>query len=297
MTNRQILAIVNPRSGSKAALRQLDQLKAALQPEGFLVHTALTEYPGHASQIATEADTSEIGCICAVGGDGTIHEIADGLMRRPQATRIPLAVLPAGTGNALALQFQLQSPADTAQRILAGRTLQLDVLQVEAAGLSTYCINLVGWGAATDINVNAEKLRWLGRSRYSVAALWQILSPTVRSATVTLDGQPLEGPFLFIIACNTMYVGHRMLLAPDARSDDGLLDVVVLRPSSRWNLLKVFQRVADGSHLQVPGVECLRARVLTVESSGTDVLNLDGEVRGATPFSASVLPGALEVLA
>jgi diacylglycerol kinase family enzyme len=114
---------------------------------------------------------------------------------------------------------------------------------------------------------------------------------------VTLDGQPLEGPFLFIIACNTMYVGHRMLLAPDARSDDGLLDVVVLRPSSRWNLLKVFQRVADGSHLQVPGVECLRARVLTVESSGTDVLNLDGEVRGATPFSASVLPGALEVLA
>jgi len=297
MTNRQILAIVNPRSGSKLAQQQLDQLKAALQPEGFLVHSALTEHRGHASEIAAAADPREIDCICAVGGDGTIHEIVDGLMRRPQPGRIPLAILPAGTGNALALQYQLHSAADTAQRILLGRRQPLDAIHVSTPELSAYCINLVGWGAATDVNVNAEKLRWLGRSRYSLAALWQILRPTIRSAEVTLDRKPLEGPFLFIIACNTMFVGHRMQLAPDACCNDGLIDVVVLRPTSRWNLLQVFQRVADGSHVQLPGVECHRVQELTVDSAVPDLLNMDGEVRGQTPFSLAVIPAALEVFA
>ena len=296
MSSRQILAIVNPRSGSQQAARQLDQLKAALLPHGLLVHTAVTEHPGHAQHLAATADVREISCICAVGGDGTIHEVVNGLMQHPQPRRIPLAVLAAGTGNALALQFQLQSSADTAQRILCGRTQPLDVIHVTAPGMSAYCINIVGWGAATDINANAEKLRWLGRSRYSVAALWQILKPAVRPARLLLDAQPIEGPFLFVIACNTMYAAHRMLIAPHARCDDGLLDVVLLKPCSRLNLLKVFRSVADGSHLQLPGVECHRAQSLSLESSTTDPLNLDGEVRGHTPFSATVLPGALEVM-
>lgn len=297
MSTRQILAVVNPRSGNRQATQQLDQLKAALLPEGYLVHTAVTEHPGHAREIAAAADVEEIHCICAVGGDGTIHEVVNGLMQLPHPKRIPLAVLAAGTGNALALQFQLHSPADTAQRILAGRTQPLDVIHVTSAGLETWCINLVGWGAATAINANAEKLRWLGRSRYSVAALCEILSPSLRSATVTLDGHHIAGPFLFIIACNTMFVGHRMLLAPTARSDDGLLDVVILKASSRWNLLQVFKRVADGSHLQLPGVECHRGQSLTIAASTIDPLNLDGEICGQTPFSATVLQGALNVMA
>lgn len=297
MSSRQILAVVNPRSGNRQATQQLDQLKAALLPKGYLVHTAVTEHPGHAREIAAAANVHEVHCICAVGGDGTIHEVVNGLMQLPQPQRIPLAVLAAGTGNALALQFQLHSPADTAQRIVAGRTQPLDVIHVTGPGLSTWCINLVGWGAATAINVNAEKLRWLGKSRYSVAALWEILGPSLRSAKVTLDGHTIAGPFLFIIACNTMFVGHRMLLAPNARSDDGLIDVVILRASSRWNLLQVFKRVADGSHLQLPGVECHRAQSLTIDSSTIDPLNLDGEICGQTPFSATVLPGALQVIA
>ncbi|MFM7059368.1 MAG: diacylglycerol/lipid kinase family protein [Planctomycetota bacterium] len=297
MPSRQILAIVNPRSGSHQATRHLDQLKAALLPHGLLVHTAVTERPGHAQELAAAANPREIGCLCAVGGDGTIHEVVNGLMQRPQNQRIPLAVLAAGTGNALALQYQLQSPADTAHRILSAITRPLDVIHVTAPGLSAYCINIVGWGAATDINAHAEKLRWIGRSRYSVAALWQILKPTIRPARLTLDGHPIEGPFLFAIACNTMFAAHRMLVAPEARSDDGLLDVVLLRPTSRWNLLQVFQRVADGSHLQLSGIELHRASTLTIDSSTIDPLNLDGELRGHTPFSATVVPGALEVMA
>jgi diacylglycerol kinase family enzyme len=73
--------------------------------------------------------------------------------------------------------------------------------------------------------------------------------------------------------------------------------VVILRASSRWNLLQVFKRVADGSHLQLPGVECHRAQSLIIDSSTIDPLNLDGEICGQTPFSATVLPGALQVIA
>lgn len=297
MSNRQILAIVNPRSGQGRAGKQLDQLKAALQPDGFLVHTAVTEHSGHARGIAANTNPHEVCCVCAVGGDGTIHEVADGLMQLPKPRRLPLAILPAGTGNALALQFQLHSAADTAQRILAGRIQPLDVIHVTAPGLSTHCINLVGWGAATDINVTAEKLRWLGPARYSAAALLQILSPRIRPAQLCLDGQLLTGPFLFVIACNTRFAGHRMLLAPDARSDDGLLDVILLKPASRLNLLQVFQRVADGSHLLLPNVECHRGQTLTIETPTKQLLNLDGELRGHTPFTATVIPGGLDILA
>lgn len=87
-----------------------------------------------------------------------------------------------------------------------------------------------------------------------------------------------------------------MLLAPDARCDDGLLDVLLLRPTSRWNLLKVFQGIADGSHRNLPGIEYHQARSVTIQTSDPDPLNLDGEISGTAPFTATVLPAALRLL-
>ncbi|MFN5585352.1 MAG: diacylglycerol/lipid kinase family protein, partial [Planctomyces sp.] len=92
------------------------------------------------------------------------------------------------------------------------------------------------------------------------------------------------------------FAGHRMLLAPDARCDDGLLDVLLLRPTSRWNLLKVFQGIADGSHRNLPGIEYLQGRSITIHTRSPDPLNLDGEISGTTPFTAVVRPAALRLL-
>ncbi|MEY3458931.1 MAG: hypothetical protein RL215_2088 [Planctomycetota bacterium] len=296
MSARQILAVVNPRSGSRRSARIVRQLQRLLQPAGFDVTIATTSHPGHAAQIAATADLQPLHCLAVVGGDGTIHEIVNGLLQRDQPVTTPLAIVPAGTGNAIALQYQLSSVRDAARCILQGIPAPLDMVKVQLADRLTYCVNIVGWGAATDINITAEKLRWLGRSRYSIAALLQILSPAVRTARITLDDQTLEEPFLFAVLCNTRYAGHRMLLTPAAQSDDGLLDVLLLRPGSRRNLLRVFQGVADGTHLQLPNVEYRQVRSLKIHTAQPCPLNLDGELSGQTPFTATVLPGALRVL-
>ncbi|MFM7830682.1 MAG: diacylglycerol/lipid kinase family protein [Planctomycetaceae bacterium] len=296
MHRPHILAVVNPRSGLRRGQHNLNQLHSILQQAGCQLTVITTSGPGHATQIAADSELQHFHCIAVIGGDGTIHEVVNGLMLRHAPAQTPIAIVPAGTGNALALQYNLQSVPDAAHRILRGTTTPLDVLQVTQQQQTTCCINIAGWGAATDINVTAEKLRWLGRSRYSLAALLQILQPPVRSAIVTLDQQTLHGQFLFAVACNTRFAGHRMLLAPDARCDDGLLDVLLLRPTSRWNLLKVFQGIADGSHRNLPGIEYHQARSVTIQTSDPDPLNLDGEISGTAPFTATVLPAALRLL-
>jgi len=296
MDRQNILAIVNPQSGLRHGQQTFSQLHSILQQAGQQLTVVTTSGPGHATRIAAESELQNFRCIAAIGGDGTIHEIVNGLMQRPAPVQIPIAIVPAGTGNALALQYSLQSVSDAAHKILHGHPTPLDVLEVTQQQHTTCCINIAGWGAATDINITAEKLRWLGRSRYSVAALLQILNPPVRSASITLDGRLIDGPFLFAVACNTRFAGHRMLLAPDAHCDDGLLDLLLLRPTSRWNLLKVFQGIADGSHRNLPGIEYHQARSITIHTSSPDALNLDGEISGTTPFTAAVRPAALRLL-
>ena len=296
MHRPHILAVVNPRSGLRHGQQTLNQLHSILQQAGCLLTVITTSGPGHATRIAADAELQHLHCIAVVGGDGTIHEVVNGLMQRPAPAQTPVAIVPAGTGNALALQYKLQSINDAAHSILHGTATPLDVLQVTRQQQTTCCINIAGWGAATDINITAEKLRWLGRSRYSLAALLQILQPPVRSAIVTIDQQTLNGQFLFAVACNTRFAGHRMLLAPDARCDDGLLDVLLLRPTSRWHLLKVFQGIADGSHRNLPGIEYHQARSITIQTNSPDPLNLDGEISGTAPFTATVLPAALRLL-
>ena len=296
MERQQALAIVNPRSGRQLGPQAVSQLQSILQQAGCQLTICTTNGPGHATRIAAESDLQNFHCIAAIGGDGTIHEIINGLMQRPTPSHTPLAIVPSGTGNALALQYELLSVNDAARCILHGTATPLDVIEVQLPDRRIYCINIVGWGAATDINIRAEKLRWLGRSRYSFAALLQILHPGARSARITLDQQTFEEPFLFAVLCNTRFAGHRMLLAPDARSDDGLLDLLLLRPGSRRNLLQVLQAVSDGSHLKFPNVQYCQVRSLQITTSHADPLNLDGEVSAQTPFSARVLPAALQLL-
>lgn len=277
-------------------MQTVRQLQSLLQQAGTQLTVVTTNGTGHATRIAAESDLQNFHCIAAIGGDGTIHEIINGLMQRPTPARTPIAIVPAGTGNALALQYQLHSVNDAAHKILHGQPTPLDIIQVTQQQHTTYCINIAGWGAATDINITAEKLRWLGRSRYSLAALLQILHPPIRTASITIDQHCLTGPFLFAVICNTRFAGHRMLLAPDARCDDGRLDLLLLRPTSRWNLLRVFHGIADGSHRNLPGIEYHQAQSVTIHTNSPDPLNLDGEISGCSPITANVLPAALRLL-
>jgi YegS/Rv2252/BmrU family lipid kinase len=294
-SNKRFLAIVNPRGGAKRGLGVTELVRPIFSEAGAELVVRSTEHGGHATQIVQTADLSDYDGICVIGGDGTTHEVVTGLMRRSDGAKLPIGLIPAGTGNTLHHHLQCGNPIEAARRIVQLQAQPLDVVRVETDDETAYCINIVGWGAVADINRRAERLRMLRRSRYAVATLIQILSPRPLTASIRLDNHVIEDRFLFVLACNTKYTGTDMLVAPDAQVDDGLIDVVILRNTSRRQTLKMFRKVFDGTHLSLPFIECHQVRTLSIQSEGSQPLNLDGELKGHSPLTAEVMAGALQV--
>jgi sphingosine kinase len=235
--------------------------------------------------------------VCAVGGDGTIHEVVNGLMERNHPALIPLGLIPAGTGNDVAKHLGVSSPIQAARRIVARRTIPFDVIKVEAGGRTDYCVTIVGWAGVAEINGTAERLRMLGSPRYAVAAFFRILLAKRHRARLVLDDRTVDDDFLLVAVCNTVFSGSGMRLAPRARIDDGKLDVVILRRASRWQMLRLFAKVFDGSHVDMPGVEYHQVRSMSILSDDRMPLDVDGEIKGAAPASVEVMPGAIRVFA
>ena len=298
MTPRRLVVVVNPRSGKQRGLAILDRVKPVFAAAGIEWDVRVTQRPGHAREIARTLELTGVDGLCAIGGDGTVHEVADGLMQRGEPISVPLGVIPAGTGNTLALHLQCDDPLEAAQRIVAGSTQPLDVVRVTLSDeVVFFCVDVVGWGAVAEINATAERLRFLGPPRYGAAALWQILRAKRRRATLILDAQTIDDEFLFVMACNPKFTGSGMKLAPRAEIGDGKLDVVVVRRATRWQMLKLFSKVFDGSHLDLEFVEYHQVRSFAIASQYHDPLDLDGEMKGHTPMSAEVLPSALRIFA
>ena len=225
MKIRRLAVVVNPHGGKRNGIRVLERIRHVFDSVGIELEILVTQRVGHATEIAKNLDLQHLDGICVVGGDGTFHEVANGLMQRGDSVSIPLGIIPAGTGNSLAQHLQCRDPIEAARCIVAGLSQSLDVVRVTLQDHSVHCINIVGWGAVSDINSTAERMRFLGPTRYTLAALWHILTPKVRRATLVLDDRTITDDFLFVIACNTKYTGAGMKLAPDAEIGDGKIDV------------------------------------------------------------------------
>ena len=297
MNIKRMAVVVNPKGGRKCGLRVLESVKPIFADAGIDLNIHVTQRSRHATEIAQSLDQESCDAICVIGGDGTFHEVADGLMHREEPISLPLGIIPAGTGNTIAEHLQCKDPLEAARRIVAGQQLPLDVIRVTLTDRVVYCVDLVGWGAVSDINSNAEKWRWLGPPRYSAATLLQILRPKQRRAKLILDGRTFDDEYLFVVACNPRFAGPGMMLAPHAELGDGKVDVIVVRNASRREMLKLFTKVFDGSHLTLKFVEYHQVRTFAIESQTNDPLDLDGEMKGHTPMSADVLPAALSILA
>ena len=296
MSGKKYMVVLNPCGGNGRGAAVLPAVTPVFASAGATLEIRETQAAGHAAEIARTADLADCVGFCVIGGDGTIHEVVNGLMQRSDPAGVPLGILPGGTGNSLAEHLDCFDPLVAARRIVAGDVQSLDVAAVTSAGQQeTYCVNIVGWGCVVDINRTAERLRALGPIRYALAALWQIARARRRSARVTLDGQVLDDRFLFAIGCNTKFTGKGMKLAPAAHLGDGKLDVVLVRSASRRELVTLFRRVFAGTHVSLPCVETRQVRAFTIDTCGNDPLNLDGELRGTTPVCVRMLPGALKV--
>ena len=288
--------LVNPKGGHKRGLEIYEKVKHIFSSAGTNITVLHTEYAGHAFDFANTLDFVGYDGLCAIGGDGTMYELINGMLKRDDNHKIPIGLITGGTGNSFMYDVDCLDPVDAAKRIVQHKLRPLDIAKVNANGELFYSFNIIGWGLATDAGKLAEKLRWLGGVRYDVASIIEVLKGKDRIATLTLDKEVIKENFIFIIGCNTIHTGKAMKMAPLAQLNDGKIDLIIVRKTSRINLLKLFPKLFSGDHIKSPLVEYRQVQNFSISLEETNDLTIDGEIIGTTPLNVQMIPKMVNVL-
>ena len=150
-------------------------------------------------------------------------------------------------------------------------------------------------GFAVDAGMTAKKMKMLGNAAYTLAAMWEIIKLKSYPLHIEIDGKNIKQDNVFVEISNSRYTGSSFLIAPDARIDDGLLDVTLLSSLPRRRLLRLFPTIYSGRHLQYTEVSTFQARQIRIHAPGGQLLAVDGEFHGYTPADISCLHSDLEV--
>ncbi len=276
LDERRALIILNPTAGGGRAARWERTLPAAFRRLGWEIEVALTTGPADDRQFAADAARAGWPLIVAVGGDGTVHGVANGLLT--VETEAALGVIPAGSGNDFAMLagFQPLSPDRAAAVLSASSLRRFDVGRVGGE----YFVNGLGVGIDTRIIAAMQGIRLPGFARYLVAALKALPGFRPLDARIQADDQSWEGPLTLCEVGIGTRAGGGFLLTPDAAPDDGLFDVCAVGRVGMLRALSYLPKVITGRHVALEPVTMLRCRELRIRVRGVPLLaHLDGEVR------------------
>ena len=293
---KKLYLTVNPFGGHKKGPKILKEVIPLFDENNIQLNVIETEYAGHNKKIAMEVDMNGYDGFCCIGGDGTMSEVINGVMNRKDLNRFPLGLITGGTGNSFMHDINCLDPIEATKRIINGKRRKIDIFSCKTPDKLFYGFNILGWGIPTDANLLADKMRWIGSQRYNLASILEVLSHRKRFARVSIDNNSIASDFAFIIGCNTIHTGKGMRMAPLARLDDGLIDLIIVRKVSRFKLLKLFPKVFAGNHISDPGVDYRQVKKFSILPEKDRQLNIDGEVLGTTPVEVEVLPQEIELM-
>ncbi len=300
--SKKFLALVNPAAGGgrsgKLAGPALDDLRKA----GIEIEAVETRAPGDGISHVRKAWARGFRNFLAVGGDGTSYEIVNGLFPAAQAeaVRPTLAFLPLGTGNSFLRDFTDRGAEYARAALMENRSRPCDVLKLTHREGVLYYINLLSIGFAADVAaVTNRRLKPLGALGYWVGILICLARLDRRVFPLRVDGaaDTDRRRCLFLSFSNSKFTGGKMMIAPDARTDDGLIEFVRWGPIGRLALLRNLHTLYDGTHLKHPLAEHCGARRIDFELSAPVDVMVDGESFTLHCQALEVLPGALEVVA
>jgi diacylglycerol kinase (ATP) len=290
----RILLLANAGSGTASRRKRAAGLVSRLKEEGARVDV---ETPTSAEEMRARAASARRGehdVLLISGGDGTLHAVANGLVRVPAEDRPALGVVPTGRGNDFAFELGIRSEADTLSALLSGKRRRVDVGR---AGSGVF-LGIASAGFDAKAARRAQTTPFLsGSFLYSYAVVRTVIDYRPLSARVRYDGGAYEGPITFAAAGNTSRYGGGMRIAPEASLDDGLLDLCLVRAISRATLLRMFPTVFSGSHLSHPSVAYIRTSFVEIETVERAYVFADGELLQETPVRLEVLARELEVVA
>lgn len=288
--------IVNPAAGGGRALRFGGWLRERLaaRPEARL---EVTRRPGDAERLAAEAPAAGHDRVIAVGGDGTVQEVVNGLLAGERPPE--LGIVPLGSGNDLARSLRLPAEPATAWRAAIGRdTRALDVARARNGDGTERWFASAG-GIGFDAQVAAamiERRGWqAGRAGYLFTTLVELRRFSNRRVVIRVDGRSATHDVLLVAIANGPFYGGGMRIAPDARADDGILDLCVVGDVSRMTAIRQLPNLYRGTHVDHPQVSVERGRTIEIDGDADTRIHLDGEPFGSLPLRVSIAPGALSV--
>jgi len=289
------LIIANPTAGRGTLTSKLDVLVTGRDFE-----VILTRGPGHATELARQARTAGIGTVVAAGGDGTIHEVVNGLMAGEGAMPV-LGIVSGGSGCDYAKTFGISDdPA-----IALARIESADAPRIVDAGLITcraasgeakrYFCNIAEVGIGPEVVDRAARMpRRLGGAVYFAGFCLTLPRYKRRPSEIRMDAESYSGPLTNLVVAIGQVFGGGMRVAPHADPSDGLFDVQV-QFGSKWDYVTGIAKVYRGTHIPHPRVREARAAHLEVSCDPPALIEADGEVLGHTPATFSLLPGALRI--
>ena len=292
----KVLLITNPKSGIRSYEDSLNIVISKFKKYDIEYTLNKTEYAGHAVDLVKQTDVKQYDTVCAMGGDGTLFEVLNGMLARGKHERIPISIIPNGTGNSFMKTVGIENVDDAIGKISKNEPKKFDMMRAVCGENIYYSLNLIGWGMATDISVLAEKLRVFGGQRYNIASVFEIIKNKRRDSKLIVDGKERDSSFSFIIACNTKYVGRDMKMAPKAKIDDGEIDLIIVKKTSSFTLFSVFPKLFDGTHIDHDACEYVHCKSFSIQPREHGSLNIDGEIIGSTPVSVNVVKNGVELI-
>ncbi|GGV82661.1 YegS/Rv2252/BmrU family lipid kinase [Streptomyces massasporeus] len=291
---RQFTAVVNPTAGGATSAAALLKVARLLREAGAELETEYSRSLAHARELARHA--GERGrVVLAVGGDGITGSIGGAL----SGTGALFGMVPAGRGNDFARALGLPGdPEGVARVLLHGTPRAVDTIEVTSSvHAGTVVLGSVYAGVDALANLHANRSRLLrGSASYYAGALRAISTWRPVGYRITVDGQEHTCTGYTVVAANSSYYGSARRIAPEARLDDGLLDVVMIRDAPRRLFFALMKELDTGAHIHRPQVRVLRGREIRIEADRDLPYGADGEIEAALPVTARVLPGALRVL-
>jgi diacylglycerol kinase (ATP) len=271
----------------------LAALKAALPSFQWVV--IASDGPSYFSQHIGSFIKADIDAIAVFGGDGTMHDVVNGLYQSNHLT-IPILLFPAGTGNAFNHDLECLDYLTAIERLKKFELHKIDLLKLTTTEQTMVSFNIIGWGLVAQITALAERLRIFGGARYTIASILKIFSNPTAFATLTYADNKESAEFSFVLIMNTKHTGKGMMMAPYASLSDGLMDVIIVKKTSLLNLLFLFPSIYSGKHVHSKLLEYKQLSSITIAAKDGNSLTIDGEVKARAPLSVSVLPLALTII-
>jgi diacylglycerol kinase (ATP) len=293
--------LINPAAANGATGRRWPEYAHKAAGVGLEGDALISERRGHLAVLAREAAAGGARLLVVVGGDGALHEVANGLDGLDDPPTI--AVIPSGTGGDFVRTFGIPDDVSAAARIaLCGETRTIDLGRVsyrawDGTDSSALFANVASAGMSGAIAQRAnDTSKALGaKASYLWATLSVFKGWSAVATRLVVDDERRSGPMFDVVVANGRFFGGGMKMCPDAIPDDGLLDIVTIGDVTKRDLVLTMPKIYRGTHLPHPKAEALRGKVVTVDTDEPVPVELDGEQPGTTPARFEVLPNAMRL--